>query len=114
MATKIIGLSGFAQSGKDSIGQWLVAKRGFVRVAFADAVRDGLSALNPLVMITREESKNFDNLFGVIRLKNLVDRFGYEHAKQCQEVRELFYKKRVVSRRCCLKSPDSLTTCQRI
>lgn len=35
----IIGLSGKAQSGKDTVGEYLVKKYGFVRVASADALK---------------------------------------------------------------------------
>jgi len=36
----IIGLSGYASAGKDSVAQILVEKFGYKRMAFADAIRD--------------------------------------------------------------------------
>jgi hypothetical protein len=42
----IIGLSGYAQSGKDTIAEILVTE-GFTRIAFADIMREALLALNP-------------------------------------------------------------------
>jgi hypothetical protein len=44
--TTVIGLTGHAQVGKDTVGE-LLGKYGFERLAFADALRDGLYALNP-------------------------------------------------------------------
>jgi hypothetical protein len=37
---KIIGLCGYAGSGKDALGAILVRKHGFQRIAFADAVKE--------------------------------------------------------------------------
>lgn len=46
---EIIGLSGFARSGKDEAARVLVEEHGFIQVAFADKLRDMLYALNPVV-----------------------------------------------------------------
>jgi hypothetical protein len=92
MKKQVIGLCGFAQSGKDSAAKFLTSEKSFVRVAFADAVRDGLYALNPLIWIKPDESKTFDNWLGVIRLELLVNRFGWEDAKKCSEVRSLLQR----------------------
>ena len=35
----IIGLSGYARSGKDTVAELLVLNYGFKRVAFADGIR---------------------------------------------------------------------------
>lgn len=35
----LVGLTGYAGSGKDALGRFLVSNHGFVRVAFADAVK---------------------------------------------------------------------------
>ena len=45
----IIGLAGYAQSGKDTVAKFLVENHGFERVAFADPIRDLLYELNPIV-----------------------------------------------------------------
>ena len=41
----IIGLSGYAQSGKDTVANILVQHYGYKRVAFADKIRECLFAL---------------------------------------------------------------------
>lgn len=75
----VIGLSGYAQSGKDTIGVALEQK-GFQRAAFADRIREGLYALDPM-------------LAHDTRVVELVDSYGWEHAKTSQpEVRSLLQK----------------------
>ncbi len=56
----IIGLAGYARSGKDSVGQVLVKRRGFERRAFADKIREALIALDP--MVSSEEKLPSDRL----------------------------------------------------
>jgi len=46
----LIGLSGKARSGKDSLAAHLVAEQGFARVAFADVLKDALAGMNPEVV----------------------------------------------------------------
>lgn len=45
----IIGVAGFARSGKDSVADVLVIDYGFVKVRFADAIREAVAALDPYV-----------------------------------------------------------------
>ena len=71
----IIGLSGYARSGKDSVAELLVLNYGFKRVAFADGIRQALVALNPLI--------------GSLRLNDIVGEHGWEVAKSTEEVRRL-------------------------
>lgn len=52
---EIIGLSGYARSGKDAAAKVLVEEFGFTRVAFADKLRDFLYALNPIVDIHKAD-----------------------------------------------------------
>lgn len=47
METSLIGLTGFAGSGKDTVADILVDKYGYVKVAFADPLREMLLILNP-------------------------------------------------------------------
>jgi hypothetical protein len=45
----IIGLSGYARSGKDTAAEVLVERYGFTQIAFADKLRDVLYELNPMI-----------------------------------------------------------------
>jgi hypothetical protein len=75
----IIGLTGYAQSGKDTIASILVKKYGYTRIAFADKIRELLYETNPGLSI---------GLKGVW-LKDLVDEHGWDSAKQSPQVRRL-------------------------
>lgn len=64
----IIGITGYAQSGKDTVAKVLVEHHGFTRLAFADKIRDMLYDLDPIVK-------------DGFRLRNVVDAYGWEQAK---------------------------------
>jgi len=74
---QVIGISGYARSGKDTVAEKL-AEVGYVRGSFADAIREALYRLNPTV--------------GEELLKAKVDRLGWETAKAIPEVRELLQR----------------------
>jgi len=74
----IIGLTGYAQSGKDTIANILVEDYGYTRVAFADKIRDFLYEVNPMVGCSPSGY-----------LKDLVNLAGWNSAKQEPQVRRL-------------------------
>lgn len=49
MGPTLLGLSGFARSGKDTAGSILVERHGFRRVAFGDTLKDVAEDLNPII-----------------------------------------------------------------
>jgi hypothetical protein len=71
-AGPLIGLIGYARTGKDTFAAELVAAYGYRRVAFADPLRAAAYALNPIVR------SHWD---GPIRLAEVVDEIGWERAK---------------------------------
>jgi hypothetical protein len=46
---KIIGLTGPAGSGKDTVARFLCDTQGFVQIAFADPIRAGVKAMFPML-----------------------------------------------------------------
>jgi hypothetical protein len=82
----IIGLSGYAQSGKDTVADILTAKYGYKRVAFADPIRKLLYELNPHL------SKHHS-------LQEFVDEYGWDIAKKTSEVRSLLQNLGVAARK---------------
>lgn len=83
----VIGFTGYAQSGKDTAAGFLVEK-GFKRLAFADALRQSLFNLNPIVAVHREAVKP-----GWGRVQTILADIGYEEAKrQYPEYRELLQR----------------------
>ena len=72
----IIGLSGYAQSGKDATANLLCLNYDYERRAFADPIRTGIYRLNPWVSANN-------------RVAELVDEYGWDTAKHNPEVRRL-------------------------
>jgi hypothetical protein len=75
---RIIGLTGYAQHGKDTLADMLVEK-GYVKFAFAQQLKDMVYDLNPSVYDSGME----------MRLQELVDDVGWDNAKLVPEVRRL-------------------------
>jgi len=73
----IIGLSGYATSGKDTVAKILIEDYGYTRIAFADPIREAVYILNPIVK-------------DGFRVQGLVDVYGWEVAKtDYPEIRRL-------------------------
>jgi hypothetical protein len=75
----IVGLSGYAQSGKDTIGDYLVRHYGFVKVGFADKLRELALAVDPWVQWGA----------GFIRYSEVIALIGYERTKRETDARGL-------------------------
>jgi hypothetical protein len=76
---ELIGLSGYAQSGKDTAAD-VMKEFGYERVAFADVLRSAVYALNPLMPDGR-------------RVQDIVDEMGWDSAKvNFTEIRTLLQK----------------------
>ena len=76
----IIGLSGYARSGKDTVAGILIGLHGYDTRSFAEPMRESLYKLNPIVHVTE----------GVFKLQGLVDAYGWDVAKvQYPEIRRL-------------------------
>lgn len=77
----IIGLSGYARSGKDTAADHLISNYGFTRYSFAAPMKEAMYRLNPIV---------FSDSIGEFRYKNLVDVYGLDKAKESYpEIRRL-------------------------
>ena len=83
----IIGLSGYAQSGKNTVADILVDHHGFIQLAFADAIRDFVYEINPLVSCSPTGY-----------LQDLVNLKGWDEAKQEPQVRKLLQSTGVAGR----------------
>ena len=84
----IIGLSGKAGSGKDTVANILVEEFGYKRVAFGDKIKECLLALDPIVTWNYYESGYEDST----RLSELVAEVGWDKTKQDPEVRRLLQR----------------------
>lgn len=76
---KVVGISGYARTGKDTIGAALI-EDGYVRASFADYIRDALYRLNPWTA-------------GGKTVVELVDELGWEGIKpDYPEIREMLQR----------------------
>jgi len=82
----IIGLTGYAQSGKDTLAGMLIGLHKYDNRAFADPIRKLLYEMNPLV---KDE----------YRVKGIVDAYGWDKAKvEFPELRSLLQTLGVAAR----------------
>ena len=83
---EIIGLSGYARSGKDETARTLIRAHGFQRVAFADKLREVLYKLNPRVALSSymdEDAFGNDRLHqSWVTVQDVVDRYGWDGYKE--------------------------------
>ena len=71
----LIGLTGYAGSGKDTVAEYLIKEHGFTRLAFADKVRELAYRLNPPID------------YGASDIQWEVNKQGWDAAKQHPEIR---------------------------
>jgi hypothetical protein len=81
----LIGLSGYARSGKDTVASFLCTEAGYQRVAFADALREVALDLDPTI--------DAPSAGRPIALRRLIDVYGWEYAKDAwPDVRRLLQR----------------------
>jgi hypothetical protein len=89
---ELIGLSGYARSGKDEAAKVLVEEFGFRRVAFADKLKQFLYALNPMVDVEYEVIDDKALRRGTARkrrVQEVIDAFGWDGYKETQYLDEV-------------------------
>lgn len=84
----IIALSGYGQVGKDTVGEILVRRYGFKRVAFADSLKALALKADPLV----STDAPYVNMSSRSRLSEAVADVGWEQAKAQPEVRRFLQR----------------------
>lgn len=73
----LVGITGYAQHGKDTVAKRLVSTHGYTRMGFADALKDLALTLDPVV-----------DMHGNT-LRMLVELEGWEGAKRYAETRRI-------------------------
>ena len=85
---RLIGLNAFARAGKDALAD-ILAKEGYERAAFADAIYDAILEMNPIVKVQRSGGLRYA-LRPHRRLGELVAEHGWHWIKEhCPEGRRL-------------------------
>jgi hypothetical protein len=77
----IIGVSGYARVGKDTVADILVQDAGFERIAFADKLRECLYALDPIVLWDYEFGELQTGVQPFMPLKYVIDTYGWDGYK---------------------------------
>ena len=90
MTSRLIGVTGYARAGKDTIGRILVERHGFQRVSFADKLRQVALAVDPFVCIHPEADEGTSTIWA--RLTEVVEAWGWERAKEHEDVRRLLQR----------------------
>lgn len=55
---KLIGVTGFARAGKDTVGQILVQEQNYIRLAFADPIKNMVASMLDMPLDKLEEIKD--------------------------------------------------------
>jgi hypothetical protein len=84
---RIIGVTGYAQHGKDTIAAVLVKEYGYTRVALADRMKEAMLTLDPVIHVGGLTDP--PGPFDFERLRNVVKERGWDGAKKHPEVRRL-------------------------
>jgi len=81
----IVGISGYAQTGKDTVSNILVQEHGFTKIAWADKVRECALAVDPYIEVDEEwlplDSEDTYYPAVHVRLSKLVSQDGWEQTK---------------------------------
>ncbi len=93
---RIIGLSGYARSGKDTVADFLVNDHNFTKVSFAEPMRNALYALNPIVggnmlLVGSDGISQYHRMY----LQNVIDDYGWDGYKESiygDEIRQLMQR----------------------
>ena len=89
MAIDLIGIAGYARSGKDTTANYVSMRYGHTQASFAEAIREGLFALNPQITINHPMTKETT----LMPLQLAVFVFGWEDLKDISpDVRPLMQK----------------------
>ena len=80
---RVLGLSGWARSGKDSVAEFLEKEYGYKKASFAQPMKDALVILNPMIDVF----ENRANLAGC------VEKLGWDYLKGAStEIRPLLQR----------------------
>jgi len=88
---RVLGLSGWARSGKDSVAEFLEERCGYTKMSFAQPMKDALVTLNPMIDVldsrvnlkTALGGMDWDYLKSVsTEIRPLLQRLGTEVGRQ--------------------------------
>lgn len=97
---QIVGLSGYARSGKDTAAEGL-SSLGFIRIAFADKLRDFLYEFNPIVEYSDPfQELSFNRHVEQKRVRQVIDEFGWDGYKETKWADDIRKQLQVLGTEC--------------
>lgn len=90
----ILGLSGYARTGKDEVAKVLTEEFGFTRLAFADKLRQSVYVLNPSIVWDYKYGLAY-HAKSITTLQEAIDKHGWDGVKSTgwgKAVRELLQR----------------------
>lgn len=90
--SKLIGIGGKLESGKDATSDWIVedGQGSWVKLGMSDPLADALYTLNPVITLdSRVDGPDTGFVRNQVQYQKLHDRVGYVAAKKNPEVRRL-------------------------
>lgn len=78
----ILGISGYARSGKDEFAKILVEDFGYKRIAFADKLREVLLAIDPIVWQFNRTAITGEGFRQVYRVSDIINAYGWDGYKE--------------------------------
>lgn len=78
---KDIALTGLSRSGKDSVAARLVEAHGYIRVAFADKLKEAALKADPIIEQRRDRDEEGEEFTYNVGLQWIVNDMGWEAAK---------------------------------
>lgn len=79
----VVGLSGWARAGKDTVADYLVTNYGYRKMSFADPMKEALVKLNPMIHVGNN----------LVYLGSVIDKIGWEDLKGLSpEIRPLLQR----------------------
>lgn len=88
---RIIGVSGFMRTGKDSVAA-LLEEYGYTRLAFADPLRKVAADIDPTISLVDVPEGLGLAPFDVVTYTQLIDKVGYERAKEVPDFRRFLQR----------------------
>ena len=89
MNTKLIGIGGKKEAGKDAVADYLVENHGWVKLGMSDDLAEALRRLNPVIQaeVWVDEDQQIQGT--LVKYQDLLESVGYTKAKENDEVRRL-------------------------
>lgn len=76
-----IALTGLSRAGKDTVAARLVERHGYVRVAFADKLKEAALKADPIISAYTSFCDEYDHETSEVRLSDVVSEHGWEAVK---------------------------------